>query len=219
MIDLNEFKYPKEDLNETSDIFNVDYELLTELLDRYPKVALELAIVAGYASGTQDPDTVVIKEDYEQEIEQDWMELAVLTVYDTVMNQGHSGFSFSYYLNLLVPTLRGQNIAALTGNEWEWEDCSEIMGLEPESYYSNIRCSSIFRRGPKHTPAMWSDGRIFTENGGKSWFTSSDSAVEVVFPLNTAELKPEKVYLEPVDISDDKILELAEIKEKDVEND
>lgn len=195
MINLNEFTYPKKDLNDTNKNL-VDYKLLQNLLNKYSRIALELALISGYILADTNTENVTINPEYEQDITQDWMELAVLTVYDQVMNQGHSRFSFSYYINILIPILRGNNVTALSGNEWEWEDISKYNDEESETLYQNFRYPSIFRVGNSPGEAYWSDGKIFT-NDGEHWYTKGlESSVPVTFPLNTAELKPEKIYLE-----------------------
>ena len=114
----------------------------------------------------------------------------VMQIVNIFAEQSHSGFSASYVLNLLDRLLRYKPISALTGADDEWEDCSNL-GI-PDM--QNKRCPSIFKR-PDGT-AYWVEGKIFSDDGGKSWYTSKDSRIDITFPFKVP-LHSESIYVEP----------------------
>ena len=114
----------------------------------------------------------------------------VMQIVDTFSNQQHSGFSADYLLNIMERVLRYKPLTPLTGNDDEWEDCSQY-GMED---MQNKRCPSVFKR-PDGT-AYWVEGKIFSDNGGKTWYTSKDSRVDIEFPFSVP-LYSENVYVEP----------------------
>lgn len=112
--------------------------------------------------------------------------------------EGHSGFSASYAINLLSKLLKYEPLSPLTGENSEWMAISdEISGSNTGTLYQNKRYSAVFK---DDTGAYNSDGKVFweweTDSEGvkyKSYFTSRDSRVPVVFPYT-----PVKVYEERV---------------------
>ena len=114
----------------------------------------------------------------------------VMQIVNTFVGQQHSGFSAGYMLNILDRLLRYKPLTALTGEDDEWLDCSEFGMVDKQ----NKRCTSVFKR-PDGT-AYWVEGKIFSDDGGKSWYTSKDSHVEIEFPFEVP-LYSENVYVEP----------------------
>lgn len=113
----------------------------------------------------------------------------IMQIINTFCEQGHSGFSAGYALGLLDRLLRYKPLTELTGEDDEWEDCSKFGMADLQ----NKRCPSIFKR-PDGT-AYWTEGKIFSSDGGKTWYTSKDSSVEVTFPFEVP-LHSENVYVE-----------------------
>lgn len=118
----------------------------------------------------------------------------IMQIIQTFIAQQHSGFSAGYILNILDRLLRYKPLSPLTGEDDEWLDCSEFGMNELQ----NKRCMSVFKR-PDGT-AYWVEGKIFSEDGGKSWYTSKDSRVDIEFPFNVP-LYSENVYIEPSEVS------------------
>ena len=114
----------------------------------------------------------------------------VLQIINTFVQQQHSGFSANYMLNILDRLLRYKPLTALTGEDDEWEDCSKY-GMQD---MQNKRCTSVFKR--LDGTAYWVEGKIFSEDGGKSWYTSKDSSVDITFPFDVP-MHSENVYVEP----------------------
>jgi len=98
-------------------------------------------------------------------------------------SEGHSGFSASYAIQVLEKLLKFEPITPLTGEDWEWNDVSEISG---DTLYQNARCGHVFKN---NEGAYDIDGKVFwswmTDDNGekfKSYYTSRDSRVPVTFP-------------------------------------
>ena len=89
--------------------------------------------------------------------------------------QGHSGFSANYTLNVFDKLARFEPLTPLTGEDWEW--CE--LDYEPGMGWQNKRDSRVFKRSDG--TAYFIDGKVFREPGG-TCFTNSDSIVEVDFP-------------------------------------
>lgn len=116
----------------------------------------------------------------------------VMDIITLFANQNHSGFSAGYVLNLLDRIMRFKPISPLTGEDDEWEDLSSL-GMED---MQNKRCPSVFKR-PDGT-AYWVEGKIFSNDGGKTWYTDSDSRVDITFPFDVP-LHSENIYVDPVE--------------------
>lgn len=107
-------------------------------------------------------------------------------------DEGHSGNSAPYAINLFKSLANFDPIAPLTGEDWEWIEVSE--GL-----FQNKRLSSVFKKKKDDQP-YWIDGKIFWEwqkgEDGKMfkrYFTSKDSFVYITFPFTKPE--PEYVFV------------------------
>jgi hypothetical protein len=114
----------------------------------------------------------------------------VIRLLKTFSDEGHSGSSSPYAINIFKRLANFEPIAPLTGEDWEWEEVSE-------GFFQNKRFSSVFK---KKEGAYWNDGKIFwewfkDENGKmiKSYFTSKDSFVYITFPFKKPE--PEYVFV------------------------
>ena len=110
---------------------------------------------------------------------------AVMELITTFSNQGHSGFSGSYVLSCFSRLAKFKPISPLTGEPDEWNN---IHGTG-----QNKRCSSVFKDS-EDGQAYDIEGKVFSDDGGETWFTSKDSRVDVTFPYMPPE-KPEEVIL------------------------
>lgn len=110
----------------------------------------------------------------------------ILEIVKVFSEQGHSGFSAGYALNILERLLRFKPITPLTGEDDEWNEI--IKGV-----WQNKRCSSIF----KHEDGTCTDNEsiIVSDNGGITWFTSKRFRKNITFPY-LPSIKPERVYIE-----------------------
>lgn len=130
------------------------------------------------------------EEDDSKEIQQKIND-DILQIVQIFSEQGHTGFTANYALNILERLLRYQPLSALTGEDDEWEDTSSF-GSDQTSY-QNKRCPFIFK--DKDGKAYNTEGKIFSEDDGKTWFTSKDSKVYIEFPY-TVPLAAERVILD-----------------------
>ena len=104
-------------------------------------------------------------------------------------------------------------IIPLTGAEEEWNTIKE-------SFEQNELCSAVFRYNKDNSTAHYIDGKVFSNDGGISWYTNKESHIDITFPFIVPD-EPERVYLdkEGNDITKDKekieSLRQAEIKRKE----
>jgi hypothetical protein len=129
----------------------------------------------------------LVKNEDEMQIE---INKDLLQVVEIFSKQGHSGGSAGYAISILERLLRFLPIGPLTGEDDEWNDISRNGGT---TKYQNKRCSSVFK---DENGRAWNiDGKIFSDNDGKSWYSSHESSVEVTFPY-AVPLKSERVFVE-----------------------
>lgn len=126
-------------------------------------------------------------EDDESKEMQKMISRDILQIVHTFAEQGHSGFSANYAINLIEKLLRYEPITPLTGADDEWNK----LDYEKDLKYQNKRCSRVFKDADGK--AYDSEGKIFSDNGGKSWYQSKDSRVYIDFPYVP---KTEKVIVE-----------------------
>lgn len=125
----------------------------------------------------------------------------ILEIIETFSKQGHSGFSASYALSIIKRLLDWKPITPLTGEEDEWVN---VYG----DTYQNKRCPDVFREGTDNSTAYYIHGKVFSDDGGDTWYTSRESRVPVTFPYTVPD-KPEYVILK-----DENMSEYMEIQKK-----
>ena len=155
---------------------------LEELREKFPNTALELDLV----SGRVNPETGEKREDFKSDEMQDWIEKCVLDILDLIANQGHSGVSHWYLLNILIPLLKGKPVTPLTGNDWEWDN--------EYGFIQNKRCFSVFK--DSDGSAYFTEGYAFSDDGGKTYWTSRESRKTIAFPCDNKQLETEYVIKE-----------------------
>lgn len=108
----------------------------------------------------------------------------VLKLLDVFADEGHSGSSAPYAIDLFSKLAKFDPIIPLTGEDWEWTEVSEGM-------FQNKRCSHVFKDADVFDGQAYDiDGKIFwewyksQEDGEmfKSHFTSKESLVPITFP-------------------------------------
>lgn len=117
----------------------------------------------------------------------------VLDLLKVFSDEGHSGSTAPYAVNLFKQLAMFEPIVPLTGEDWEWKDLGN-------NKYQNKRCSHVFKDADGSV--YDSEGKIFWEwykdeetgKKMKSYFTSRESRVPITFPYI-----PEKVYVERVE--------------------
>lgn len=108
--------------------------------------------------------------------------MKLLEVFD---EEGHSGSSAPYAIDMFSKLAGFKPLVPLTGEEWEWNDVSAYGG---GTHYQNKRCSHVFKDSKGR--AYDSDGMIFwewwtdpeTSEKHKSYYTNRESRVYIEFP-------------------------------------
>lgn len=111
----------------------------------------------------------------------------IMQIVKVFASQGHSGFTASYALNILKSLLAHKPITPLTGEPDEW--------INHDYCYQNKRCSAVFKDNEDNSTAYYIDGKVFSDDGGETWYTCRESRVPVTFPYIVPE-KPEYIILE-----------------------
>lgn len=113
----------------------------------------------------------------------------ILDIVEMFAKQGHSGFTAEYCIPIIEKLLKQSFITPLTGSDDEWSEVSP--GL-----FQNIRESSIFKDAENFDGRpYYINGKAFSNDNGKTYFTNGDSAVVIEFPLNELP-KTEYIILE-----------------------
>lgn len=120
---------------------------------------------------------------------QRFMNKTLIEVVEVFANQGHSGCSASYAVEALRRLLSWTPLTDLTGEDDEW------MEIDPGGLEQNTRCSRIFRENKDNDTAVDIEGRVFSDDGGITWYSGKGSRVKVIFPY-TVPINSEKIYLD-----------------------
>ena len=108
----------------------------------------------------------------------------VLDLLKVFSEEGHSGFSAPYTVNLFQKLAMYQPIVPLTGEDWEWMK-------HDDGCFQNIRCSAVFKQPDRFKgQAYYLNGKVFREPDGRC-YTNKDSMVPVTFPYT-----PETEYVD-----------------------
>lgn len=110
----------------------------------------------------------------------------ILELIDVFCEQGHSGFSAPIAINYFYKLAMYKPLSPLTGENDEWMEVGD--GL-----YQNKRCYTVFK--DKDGRAYNSEGKIFSNDNGETWYRNRDSKVYIDFPYTVPD-KPEKVFVE-----------------------
>lgn len=105
----------------------------------------------------------------------------IVELLEVFANQGHSGSSAPYVLNLFNELARFNPAAPLTGEDDEWQDVADL--CEEGTLYQNRRDGEVFK---DDNGAYWMCGKIFREPNGVTYI-SKDSRVPVEFPWKKPE--------------------------------
>ena len=110
----------------------------------------------------------------------------VLKLLEVFGDEGHSGSSAPYAINLFSKLAKFEPVAPLTGEDWEWSDISEYGGRDDGPLWQNKRCGHVFK---DNNGAYDIDGIVwydwYTNEEGekhKSYFSGRGSRVPVTFP-------------------------------------
>lgn len=126
----------------------------------------------------------------------------ILHMIEEFAQEGHSGFSASYAIDLLSKLLKFKPLSPLTGNDDEWVDVGEQNG---GPLWQNNRCSHVFKdaEGAYDIDGIvfweWSERELDEDEEGypgirrfKSYYTGRDSRVKVTFPYTPTTIYEER---------------------------
>ena len=128
---------------------------------------------------------------YRDEMQEDMCK-HVLKLLDVFADEGHSGGTAPYAVQLFEKLAMFKPIVPLTGEDWEWHEASE-------GVFQNKRCSRVFKQVDRFDGQAYDiDGRVFYEwvereldpdeegypgkRRYKSHYTSRESMVPITFP-------------------------------------
>jgi hypothetical protein len=104
----------------------------------------------------------------------------ILHMMNEFAEEGHSGFSASYAINILTKLMEFKPLSPLTGEDDEWN-------LVGDGHWQNKRCSSVFKGVDDSCYDI--DGKVFWEwqsnedgQAVKSYYTGYGCSIPVTFP-------------------------------------
>jgi hypothetical protein len=99
----------------------------------------------------------------------------VLNLLQVFADEGHSGSTAPYTVNVFKKLAMFEPLVPLTGADWEWTEVGD-------GVFQNKRCSRVFKQADRFNGQAYDlDGRVFREPNG-SCYTSGDSRVPITFP-------------------------------------
>jgi len=99
----------------------------------------------------------------------------VLDLLRVFSDEGHSGSTAPYTVNMFKKLAMFEPLVPLTGENWEWSDVGN-------GVFQNKRCSRVFKQADRFDGQPYDlDGKVFREPNG-SCYTSKDSMVPITFP-------------------------------------
>lgn len=108
----------------------------------------------------------------------------VMALINIFCNQEHSGASSHVVLDIFNRLAHYKPITKLTGADSEWVEADE-------ETYQNVRCSTVFKE--KKTGKVYDiNGKVFSDDGGKSYYMTENSRTYISFPYNPPT-KPRKI--------------------------
>ena len=117
---------------------------------------------------------------------------AILELLEVFDNQGHTGFTAPYTVRMFHRLAMFKPLTPLTGEDDEWNE------LRP-GYFQNKRYSAVFK---DETGAYNVEGKIFSDDGGETWFTNRHSRANLDFPYTVPE-HPEEIILKGDEMYED----------------
>lgn len=129
------------------------------------------------AAGWMDEFGVYLADEDGKEMQEEICKNA-LQILNILAEQGHSGFSIGYLMNMLKKLVRFEPLTPLKGTDNEWFKLSGEGPNDEQNCWQNKRCSRVFK---DNTHAWDIDGKVFRYPNG-TCYTSGESKVEITFP-------------------------------------
>lgn len=113
----------------------------------------------------------------------------ILDIIKLFSEQGHSGFSAHYSMNILKRLMDYKPLSPITDNENEWTK----LDYDNDLAFQCKRCPSLFKDSDGRVYNV--EGRIFSDDNGHTWYTNGNSRIYVTLPYSVPD-KPEYVILD-----------------------
>lgn len=136
----------------------------------------------------------------------------ILDLIELFANQSHSGMTAPYVINRFKRLADWKPLTPLTGKDDEWVDIEDVLDKPMQQ---NVRYSGLFRVKDDNSTAHDVNARIFSDNGGVTWFTGSldkDFREPITFPYMPPS-KPREIYIRWLDDEQEKY-EVVESEEE-----
>jgi hypothetical protein len=113
----------------------------------------------------------------------------ILDMVKVFCEEKHSGFTASYTVNILERLLRYLPLSAIEDTPEYWKDVGA-------GYYQHRRCSRVFKNKSQFEgKAYILEAKVFSNDGGKTWFTNSNSREVIEFPY-TVPARPRRYLVD-----------------------
>ena len=112
---------------------------------------------------------------------------AIMELLTTFANQGHSGFSANYIVNLFNKLAKYETLSPLKGNDDEWSNVSDMSG-DRKTLFQNNRDGRVFKNDDG---AFFTEAIIWTESGESSYTNKDSNRYIKSFPFT-----PKTFYVE-----------------------
>jgi hypothetical protein len=112
---------------------------------------------------------------------------AIMELLTTFANQGHSGFSANYIVNLFNKLAKYETLSPLKGNDDEWGNVSDMSG-DRKTLFQNNRDGRVFKNDDG---AFFTEAIIWTESGESSYTNKDSNRYIKSFPFT-----PKTFYVE-----------------------
>lgn len=104
-----------------------------------------------------------------------WIQQNVLELLEVFANQGHSGSSAPYCIQMFSKLAMFEPLIPLQGTDDEWNEVAE-------GVWQNNRCSHVFKQTDRFNGQAYDiNGKVFREPSG-ACYTGKGSSVPVTFP-------------------------------------
>jgi hypothetical protein len=111
---------------------------------------------------------------FEDEMQEDICK-HVLELLKVFSDEGHSGTTAPYTVNMFKKLAMFEPLVPLTGEDWEWNECGN-------GVFQNKRCSRVFKQADRFNGQAYDiEGKVFREPSG-ACYTGAESRVPVTFP-------------------------------------
>lgn len=113
---------------------------------------------------------------------QDLIEKNILEIIGVFSKQHHSGSSARYCIPIIEALLNYRNITPLTGDDDEWIEVASRK-TDGVKLFQNKRNGNIFKQSDRFNGQAYNiEGKVFSRDKGKTWFTNYESFTPIEFP-------------------------------------